>query len=74
MKAIADRLAVLSNKYVIVEFMENGIYKRKKDLPGWYTLDNFVKSMEDRFSDINIQQVEKGRTMITGLKRINKTV
>lgn len=74
MKAIVDRLAVLSNKYVIVEFMENGIYKRKKDLPRWYTLDNFVKSMEDRFSDLNIQQVEKGRTMITGLKRINKTV
>lgn len=69
MSAIAEHLAVLTNKYVIVEFMEYGTKKRKADLPEWYTLNNFLESLQSRFFDISVYEVEKGRTMIVGTKK-----
>ncbi len=67
MSAITERLAELTEKYVIVEFMEYGIHQRKSDLPKWYTLDNFLAELQKKFSIIQVNKIERKRTMIIGI-------
>lgn len=66
--AIAERLAELTEKYVIVEFMEYGITQKKRDLPKWYTLDWFLAELQKRFSIVLVKKTEKRRIMIIGKK------
>ncbi len=67
MKAVTERLAVLTNKYVIVEFMEKGVKRSKSGLPKWYTLDRFLESLRVEFSIIDICKID-ARVMIIGKK------
>lgn len=69
MHAITERLAELTNKYVIVEFMEYGLYHRKLCLPKWYTLDFFLDGLGERFSILLVKKTERTRTMIVGEKK-----
>lgn len=68
MSAITERLAQLTEKYVIVEFMEYGITQRKRDLPKWYTLDWFLAELQKEFSIVLVKKTEKRRIMIIGKK------
>ena len=67
MKAVTERLAVLTNKYVIVEFMEKGVKRSKAGLPKWYTLDSFLDSLRVEFSIIDVCKID-ARVMIIGKK------
>lgn len=68
MSEIAARLAELTKKYVIVEFMEYGVHQRKSDLPKWYKLDNFLMELQKKFTIIQVHKIERKRTMIIGIK------
>lgn len=68
MSAITERLAELTEKYVIVEFMEYGVNQRKRDLPKWYTLDNFLEGLRKSFSIVHVHKTERNRIMIVGIK------
>ncbi len=68
MSAITERLAQLTEKYVIVEFMEYGVTQKKRDLPKWYTLDWFLAELQERFSITLVKKTEKRRIMIIGKK------
>lgn len=69
MSVIADRLAELTDKYVIVEFMEYGVSQNKRSLPKWYTLDYFLAGLEKRFSIISVHKTERKRTAVIGKKK-----
>lgn len=66
---LVDQLAELTEKYLIVEFMEYGLNQRKEDLPKWYTLDNFLEGVSQRFSVLQVKNTAKGRTMVIGVKK-----
>lgn len=68
MSAITERLAELTEKYVIVEFMEYGVTQKKRDLPEWYTLDNFLTELQERFEIVLVKKTERRRTMVIGRK------
>lgn len=72
MSAMLERLALLTNRYIIVEFMPYGVAKRKKDLPAWYTLDNFLESLRKIFIITNVYKAEERRIIITGVKKEDK--
>ena len=67
MKAMLDRFEALTSKYIIVEFMPNGV--SEICLPDWYTEEWFLKLLSERFEILDINRSTKGRTMIIGLKR-----
>lgn len=67
---MVDQLAELTSKYLIVEFMEYGLNQRKDDLPEWYTLDNFLEGISQKFSVLLVKDTAKGRTMVIGVKKV----
>ncbi len=69
MSVLTEQLAELTDKYVIVEFMEYGVNQRKADLPKWYTLENFLKGLSERFSVVHVSKTSKRRIMVIGVKK-----
>lgn len=69
MKGVAERLSILADKYLIVEFMERGLGQSRAGLPDWYTLENFVESLSARFSEISIYKADSKRTIIFATKK-----
>lgn len=69
MSVLTERLAELTDKYVIVEFMEYGVSQKKSDLPQWYTLDNFLEGLSEKFSVVHVLKTSKKRTMVIGVKK-----
>lgn len=69
-ESIADHLYELSKKYVVVEFMPNGVGKYQSqyfEIPNWYSLDNFVEVFESKFSNVKIVRETRNsnRVLIT---------
>ena len=66
--AVMERLDALTNRYVIVEFMPNGVYQGL-NLPKWYTLDWFLDALKMHFDVLSCQKIESNRIVIIGEKR-----
>lgn len=62
---IFSKLASLSNKYVIVEFMPHGLWAGeghpKPQLPAYYTEEWYVNSMKKKFKVLNRYDLEANR-------------
>lgn len=66
--AVMERLDALTNRYVIVEFMPNGVYQGL-NLPKWYTLDWFLDAFKRHFNVLSCKKIESNRIVIIGEKR-----
>ena len=67
---IFDTLEVLSNKYVVVEFMPLGLYFGDMDnippVPEYYTLEWFRNSFSERFEHMLDEEVAINRHLFVG--------
>lgn len=67
-KCLVDKLDVLTDKYLIVEFTRTGVDKRT--VPAWYTEDWFVSNISERFHIIETNRnVCKDRTLFICRKK-----
>lgn len=53
---VSERLSTMSNKYVIVEFMPNGMggLVPQSGLPIWYEINNFISSLKNKFKIVEV--------------------
>lgn len=61
-----DRFMLLTNRYIIVEFMSKGVNKYRK--PKWYTLDWFAAAVQKSFKILHMKEME-GRIVIIGERK-----
>lgn len=60
---IVDELKLLTNKYLIVEFMPRGMASASR-IPQWYNLDWFINGLSEKFNIIKVETIEFGRIQI----------
>lgn len=64
---IVDRLAKLTNKYLVIEFMPLGLYGGDENttppLPSFYNEEWFKKGLLERFNIISREHIEKNRVV-----------
>lgn len=64
-KLLVERLASMTNKYVIVEFMPYGV---GGSTPKWYNLEWFLENLQSKFKIIEVNNIEKKRIVVIGEK------
>lgn len=67
---ILDTIGGYSNKYVLIEFMPQGLTDGVTfpEFPAWYTVDWFKGAFENRFEIIEQKQLEPNRILFIGTK------
>lgn len=67
---ILDTIGDYSNKYVLIEFMPQGLTDGVSfpEFPAWYTVDWFKGEFERRFKIIEQKQLEPNRILFIGTK------
>lgn len=66
---IVERLAMITGKYLIVEFMPRGMANGSR-LPKWYNLQWFLDNLSDRFEVIKVEEgIEFGRIQVYAKRR-----
>lgn len=70
LEAILERISKYTRRYVLMEFMPLGLWNgtNEPEVPDWYNIKWFQKSFETFFKLIDIQQLERNRILLIGLK------
>ncbi len=70
---LVDIIAEYVGKYLIIEFMPLGMWdggdEKKAVVPKWYTMEWFVKGLENKFHVISIEKIRVNRTAIIAKKK-----
>ena len=78
MGCLFEYLAVLSKKYILIEFMPLGFWDSKSQsappIPDWYILDNFINGMKEYWNIIEQRKTAKNRILIIGKRLEPNTI